>query len=50
MCLFVFVFIEEKALNSDPALTDRIVYHRLDSVDEWSLDGDLNTRRATIDD
>lgn len=44
------LFIEEKPLNSDPALSERIHYHRLDSVDEWSIDGDLNTRRATIDD
>ena len=47
---FVSFIIEEKSLNSDPALTERVLYHRIDSVDEWSIDGDLNTRRSSADD
>ncbi len=50
MISFFFLFIEEKPLNIDPVVTERLLLHRLDSVDEWSLDDDLNTRRTNLND
>jgi len=47
---FFFLFIEEKPLNIDPVVTERLLLHRLESIDEWSLDGDLNPRRTSLDD
>ncbi len=48
-CILV-LFIEEKSLQPDPVATERLLLHRLESVDEWSLDGDLNTRRTSLND
>jgi hypothetical protein len=46
----IFLFLEEKPLNVDPVVTERLLLHRLESVDEWSLDGDMNTRRTNVND
>lgn len=45
-----FSVIEEKPLNIDPVVTERLLLRRLESADEWSLDGELNTRRISLDD
>ena len=45
-----FVFLEEKPTNIDPIASERLLLHRLESVDEWSLDSDLNTRRSNVND
>jgi len=47
---FFFVFLEEKPTNIDPIASERLLLHRLESVDEWSLDSDLNTRRSNVND
>ncbi len=36
--------------NNDPVVMERLLLNRLESVDEWSLDGDLNTRRTSAKD
>jgi hypothetical protein len=37
-------------VNNDPVVTERLLLHRLESVDEWSLDGDITIRRTTPND
>jgi len=50
-CILRFYsFQKEKPLNIDPVVTERLLLHRLESVDEWSLDSDLNTRRTSLND
>jgi len=29
---------------------ERLLLNRLESVDEWSLDGDINNRRTSVND
>jgi p-aminobenzoyl-glutamate transporter AbgT len=50
MNMICFFFIEEKPLNVDPVVTERLLSRRLESVDEWSLDDDLNSRRTSLND
>jgi hypothetical protein len=47
--VFVF-FVEEKPVYVDSIVTERLLSHRLESVDEWSLDSDINTRRTNVND
>lgn len=42
--------VEEKPINGDSVVTERLLLRRLESVDEWSLDGDSNGRRTNLND
>ena len=48
MCFVVVV--EEKPAHVDPIVTERLLLHRLESVDEWSLDGEVSLRRTSVND
>lgn len=48
--MFLLFFIEEKPVNNDSVATERLLLHRLESVDEWSIDGDTKARRTSLDD
>ena len=37
-------------MNNDPVVMERLLLNSLESVDEWSFDGDLNTRRSIAHD
>ncbi|CAF2419911.1 unnamed protein product [Rotaria sp. Silwood2] len=50
-CILKFYTLQkEKPLNSDLVATERLLLRRLESTDEWSLDGDSNTRRTNLND
>ena len=47
---FFFLVEEKQANHADHALSERLLLHRLESIDEWSLDGESNTRRTSLHD
>ncbi|CAF3363917.1 unnamed protein product [Rotaria sp. Silwood1] len=50
-CILKFYTLQkEKPVNTDLVATERLLLRRLESADEWSLDGDSNTRRTSLND
>ncbi|UJR27562.1 hypothetical protein I4U23_008844 [Adineta vaga] len=50
-CILKFYNIQkEKPVNNDSIVTERLLLHRLESTDEWSVDGEVNIRRTSVND
>ncbi|CAF0786086.1 unnamed protein product [Rotaria sordida] len=50
-CILKFHALQkEKPVNTDLVVTERLLLRRMESADEWSVDGDSNTRRTSLDD
>ena len=47
---FFFSLEEKPVIGNDSVASERLLSYRLESVDEWSLEGDLNTRRTSARD
>ncbi|CAF1353370.1 unnamed protein product [Adineta steineri] len=44
------IFKKKKHMDIDPVVTERLLLRRLESVDEWSIDGETNMRRTHAND
>ncbi|CAF0811598.1 unnamed protein product [Adineta steineri] len=50
-CILKFYILQkEKHMDIDPVVTERLLLRRLESVDEWSIDGETNIRRTHAND